>query len=494
MKSILKLNIILLFSLLFSCQSDRITYDLNLDEYVRIALILDNNGDPVAALSKTGNQYVSRYEHSGFGTVNIPVGVTAPSLDSELKVYYSSKFYGDFTDATITPDSFLIFSPEKYWDTIQINFNSRWDTLVWDSILVQLDSTSLFNIKIGYPFGNEAHDHLSVILGDLTLPYTAQSPNSFSLVGTKGESYNFSVIFNNGVSADDLDGIDLLEEDFSDFDYTLVQNPVTTVDEEVSFTLTLDEDLNNEQKTYECQFTIAQLEGYTLTGNTTFNFTKDATNQANNNINVAHHFYDIASDAYNRLYMWIFIDYNNDGNCIWRKTYQHCVPVEVVADHPNAVYNEEDGKYYHAFKLGFDSPNEGRTTNSFGLKYWFNNESTDADVSPGFNILDAMEFYPKDGTSYTEGTVSVVEQDIVITGEGNSHTISIAGEGCYYYLDGSQETYNDSIFEIDLQFEATNKELFGGTQTMQYIMLNRNPGSSEKPDSLMQSCFTPVDL
>ena len=173
-------------------------------------------------------------------------------------------------------------------------------------------------------------------------------------------------------------------------------------------------------------------------------------------------------------------------------------PVVVGKDHPNAILYDDMGTldpaddiYHHAFRIGFNSPNAGRTTNSLNLKRWFENEYTDEDESPGFNIPQALEFYPdNNGTSATSGVVKVVSQDLLISGKQGdgslvAYTLYIEGEGEYMEI-------RDGVFEITLELRVTNMELFGGTRLAKYKIFNTS--DYDDPIDLTEGCFQPMEL
>lgn len=492
---IIKIYIALLFIALTACEDDPrpIYNDDVLGEFVRFAVQLDKNNGFVDGVIEPTHEFVDRYKHGKFSSISIPVAISSSGINSEISVDYTVERFGDFEDFEVSPSQ-LTFNSEKLYDTIQVDFTSRWDTLVRDSIVLQLTKTSDPALSIGYPFGEFANKTFSILLETIVLPYTIPTPNNFALNGKQGESISFTVEFTNGLIASDLENIEILLEENSDFKYTLTHDPVKTGDTEVNYTLTILEELDNDLKYYSCEFSLAEIEGYDKFGNTSIKFEKFPTNLADNKLNTARHFYDVAYDAFNRLYTLFYIDRFKTG-CNWYESSQFVVPVSVSRDHPNAVLHE-DGNYYHAFQIGFKPTNPGRTTNSFGLKSWFDNEYTDEDKSPGFNIKKALEFYPKDGTSATEGTVSVIKQDLLIAARGteNQYTISIAGEGTYHYEANSYQTFMDSIFILDMVLEVTHEALLGGTIKMPYKFMNRNPEKEERPTSTFDTCHYPVKL
>ena len=187
------------------------------------------------------------------------------------------------------------------------------------------------------------------------------------------------------------------------------------------------------------------------------------------------------------------MDYNNDGECDWTKFNTFTYPVEVPKEHPSAVLFDDQGTadtsddvYHHAFRVGFNSPNLGRTTNSFNLKRLFENEYGDADKSPGFNIPQALEFYPEDGTSTTKGTVRIIPQDIILSNKTDkAYTIFLEGEGTY-------EEVSPGIFLLKFGMKLSNNELFGGTIEVPQVMYNTS--NDFDLENLTEDCYQQIDL
>ena len=168
-------------------------------------------------------------------------------------------------------------------------------------------------------------------------------------------------------------------------------------------------------------------------------------------------------------------------------------PVLVTKDNENAILysdrgtaNPNDDIYHDAFKIGFNVSSGTNTVNSFGLKRWFSNESNTAAISPGFNITSALEFFPANGNSKTEGTVLVIPQDITIGSSAtNTHVIAISGEGTYKEI-------SNGLYEISFELKLTNDKLFGGTVSTQYRIYNSR--TYPKPAALSIPCPKEVTL
>ena len=187
------------------------------------------------------------------------------------------------------------------------------------------------------------------------------------------------------------------------------------------------------------------------------------------------------------------MDANSDGVCKWQRYFAFTYPVIVDKEHPHAVlYDDlgteaiEDDIYHHAFQIGFNSPIAKNTTNSFNLKRWFSNESTSAANSPGFNIQQALEFFPDNGNNNEKGYVKVVEQELTIAERnGDSYVIKMSGDGRYHKL-------SESLFEISLTLQLENEALFGGAIQSTYKIYN----SSNYPGAITieENCLQPYEL
>jgi hypothetical protein len=317
------------------------------------------------------------------------------------------------------------------------------------------------------------------------------------ITGLEDETLEFDIEFPDGFFPDELSGIELIEPGLPDFQYTLNQLPFSIDDTKITYRLTVNEPLDNDLETYLATFMLNEIPDYHLAGNEKFTIIKPENIPRDVSLNTAAHFYDL-EDGFYRTYGELWFDFNKNDTCDWGSFNQFTFPVEVPADHPNAVLYSDQGTidpdddiYHHAFRIGFNSPNVGRTTNSFNLKRWFDNDYTDADESPGFNIPQALEFYPDNGgTSATSGTVKVIAQDLITSGKNgdgslNTYTISIEGDGEYIEI-------SSGIFEISLELRATNNELFGGTRTATYKIFNTP--DYEEPIELSDDCFQPMEL
>ena len=168
----------------------------------------------------------------------------------------------------------------------------------------------------------------------------------------------------------------------------------------------------------------------------------------------------------------------------------NCITSINIDNGPN-TFLSAGAKAFNPFingEIGFNAfANPTSTTNSFNLKRWFNGESISSVNSPGFNIPTAIEFFPENGNSLTNGRALIIPQFLTIAGRnGNSYNIAISGEGTYSEI-------STGLFEIALELRATNDDLFGGTVTSEYRLYSNN--SYTEPDPLTtNNCITETDL
>ncbi len=493
MKVIIKIffPLILAFSIIIGCDSDQIIGESTYDgaAYLRFYLVTDSNGDIVdEGIIQNGQIPTSEYTHNSIKNINIPVAITYPEIADNITADYAITASGDFSDYTISPEQ-LSFGPDNIIDTITISFNERWSSEE-NSIDFELTQCSDPNVHIGQLNNIVQNNTLKVNLGSVYTTSTF-STNRLEIKGEAGEQIEFEVLFDNGFLPSEINDYTLFNE-IKGFEYSL-EKVIDDNNESITYIMTLSNDIQNDEVSYTTTLSLNEDSPYAPTGNTTLQIVKPLNIARDNAIYTSANFYNL-NDPYYRTYGENWLWNSSNEACGWQAFNAFTYPVVVDKDDDNAILysdngteDESDDIYHHAFRIGFNTNNAGRTTNAFNLKRWFNNESTDEDVSPGFNIPEALEFYPKDGISETEGTVLVIPQIITVSSkEGNSHNISISGEGTYAEI-------SSGLFEITLEFRATNVELFGGTQVSYYKIYNSNSYGGD-PEAIDYGCVEPVDL
>jgi len=480
----------LLMLVLWGCEyQERPEYSDAVGRYVRFNLIVDADGRIIPP-GKMAPDEVSteHYIQRTVNTLKIPVSLTSEPLSEEVQVWFSYDTTGPYSAFTIEPANVLSFNGTKLSDTIILDYHERWDAEQENKFVFTIDSVSDPTIHIGNLNQVEPNDSLVITLEELFLRYSFPVKNQLEILGQEGETMVIDVEFPDGFFPPEVEGNELVIPGFSDFEYTLEQLEYDDDDTKISYLITLDEELDDEMATYRASFELKELDRYNLAGNNMFSVTKWENVPRDVSLNTAAHFLDPSDNNY-RTYGEQWIDYMDRDSCRWYPFFAFTTPVEVSADHPNAVLYDDQGTqdplddiYHHAFRIGFVSPNAGGglTTNPFNMKRWFDNESSDSDNSPGFNIPQALEFYPDDnGTSATSGIVKVIEQDLIIGGKQEdgsikTYTIRIEGEGEYYEL-------GNSIFEVELELRVTNNELFGGTISAYYRIFNTSEYDEPSP-------------
>ncbi|WP_297089916.1 hypothetical protein [uncultured Draconibacterium sp.] len=461
--------------------------------FIRFQLVVNNDGQPVEEGTLVQNADIAKsINYAQKQALKIPVSLTSEPLVNNVTATFSTNVSGSFSAFEITPTETLNFSGKKLNDTITINFNERWFKDDNNSIKLKLESVSDNGIALGFPNPSDPYNELTISLDELALTYKMQDENMLLLNGDMGEEVFFDVLFPEGFFVNEVAGVELVNEVRSDFDYSIEQHEINEDENKVTYKLTLNESLDVDIFSYTAKIELNDLEYYKIAGNSSITFVKPENVDRDLELNTAAYFYNL-SDPFYRTYGETWMDYNKDGECDWTAWNVFTYPVVVDASHPDAILyddngtsNPDDDIYHHAFRIGFNSPNAGRTTNSFNLKRILDNEYTDADKSPGFNVPQALEFYPADGTSASNGFVKVVAQEIILSNkEDKSYQIAIEGEGTYTDI-------GNGIFKIEFEFRMTNAELFGGTTSRKFLLYNTK--EYDDPAPLTEECHKPVDM
>lgn len=488
------IHILLFLIVVGACEEhNREIYTNSDGRFVRFNFMVDKNELPVNPKEINPNaSVVSFYEHKLKQDILIPVSITSEPLSNEVKVYYSVETIGDYSGATISPLHVLTYNGTQLNDTIKVEFTERWDANN-TSLLFKIDSVSDAEIEIGIPGNKDKHAQFEIQLSQLYLNYSFQANNNIEIVGSDCEEVQFEILFPDGFFASELKNKEIFSVLESNFMFNIHTLPLDSATDRITAVLTLEENIDIDAFSFKTVLQLNTLENYNLAGNNKLTITKPERVFRNNAVNTASNFYNLKDGLY-RTYGETWMDYNKDDTCEWRSYNTFTYPVVVASTHPNAILYDDKGTtdtnddvYHHAFRIGFNSPNLGRTTNSFNLKRLLANNYTDSDLSPGFNISEALEFYPTNGTSKTDGLVRVIAQDLVISSKSpyTSYTISISGDGEYHEI-------ADGIFEISFELRIYNETLFGGTRATKFKLYNTP--DYEDPENLSDGCFMPVNL
>ncbi|MCW3786564.1 hypothetical protein [Plebeiibacterium sediminum] len=496
MKAITKILIplILLLAIVWGCESEQIIGETIYDgpSFLRFYLITNSNDEPIGEDElEIGKEPTEELVYQSLKPLKIPVSLTYPKLNKDVHVKFSTNINGDYNQFTITPTEELNFNSSNLLDTITISFHERWNTSINHSIEFELTECDDNTVSLGQLNDYIKNKTLSVTLGKVVTT-SSFSTNRVEINGEAGEQIEFEVLFNNGFLPQEIEALDLFSE-IKGFEYTLERIIEDDNNESIKYIMTITNDIQNDEVTYTTTLALNDGTVYEPTGNTILQIVKPLNIARDKAVFTSANFYDL-SNPYYKTYGENWFWSSSDNICKWKAFNAYTFPVVVEKDDDNAILysdngteDESDDIYHHAFRIGFRDINDNRTTNSFSLKNWFNNESTSPELSPGLNIPEALEFYPKDGVSETEGAVLVIPQIITISNrEGISHNISISGEGTYQEI-------SPGLFEISLEFKATNEELFDGTRVSYYKIYNSRSYGGD-PDPIDNGCIEPIDL
>lgn len=485
-KIIAVLSIIII--LFHSCSKDDYRLDSkNVDPFVRFNFLTTSAGIPLEYPTvNTGLLPVSTFENKSVKTLKVPVTLTSTTLKSPVTVSFSSVTSGDINSYSMAPENELVFEGNKLTDTIFVSFDKRWKDK--QTITLKLENASDPLVHIGNLNTQAPHNIFTINLGEAATSYTFPE-NQFTIKGEVGEKVDFKVNFPNGFIPSEIENLEIFSF-LNGFDYSLTHDEYGDNRSFITYHLTLLEDIQNDDAEYKTEITLKTGSNYIANGNTILTIKKPVKTPRDVLANPASKFYDLnISNFLTYGVNWL----DRSGTCVWQAFNAQTYPVVVTKDNPNAVLysdkgtaNPNDDIYHDAFKIGFRPPSGTNTVNSFNLKRWFTNPSSTAANSPGFNINPALEFFPENGNSKTNGTVLVIPQYIKIAGtNGNSHTIAIEGEGTYKEI-------STGLFEISFELKLTNEKLFGGTVTGKYKIYNKNTFPTVAP--LDEPCRTAIDL
>jgi len=485
-KIISALSIIaLLFS---SCLKDDYKLESkNIEPFILFNFMANDAGTPLEYPAVSTNIIPSAvYENKSVKTLKVPVTLSSAILKTAVKANFSTVNTGDPDTFTIEPVSELLFQGNKLTDTIYFSFDKRWKEK--QTITLKLESISDSNIHIGNLNTATPNDIFTINLGEVVTPYTFPVKD-FNIKGQMGETITFKVNFPNGFVPSEIDETSIFKF-VNGFEYSLTHDDYGDNRSSITYHLTLLEDIQNDDVRYETKISLATTTNYIATGNITLTIAKPIKSPRDIQANPASKFYDLSNQFY-LTYGENWFD--KSGTCAWQAFNAFTFPVVVNKDTDGAIFysdkgtaNPNDDVYHHAFKIGFNVVTGTSTTNSFNLKRWFTNEATASASSPGFSITSALEFFPDNGNSKTNGKVLVIPQDITIAGTNkNSYIIAISGDGTYKEISAG-------LFEISFELKLTNDKLFGGTVSGQYKIYNNKTYPKIAP--LSKDCPKEVTL
>ncbi|PQJ76791.1 hypothetical protein [Polaribacter glomeratus] len=488
MKVIKHLFFGLLVLVIFSCENDdskRFNGENN--SFVRFFLLVDSNNNVLEFPEKNGNLLAkTTYQKDNLKTLKIPVAITTANIKNPINVTFNTSVTG-IDNYSITPINSLSFTNEKRIDTIFIKLNERWDLSKNPQIKLELTSVSDANIILGTPNTQIQNKELTIGFKETAFSYLFNI-NRKEISGKLNETFNFSVLFPNGFIASDIENIPLFSQP-STFNYSVVRKPITK-ENEVEFTLTVNENINDDVS-LNAFLSLLDIPNYKKGTNESLQINKPI--KIDRDGNPAANFYNTSDVFYRLRGEYWRPDTDIPGKCEWFATNIFSVPVVVNKTAANAVFisdnntpnNENDDIYHHRFKIGFKS-STGLGVNVFAIRSLVNGISS---KSPGLTLIESIEFFPTNGNSTTGGKMAVIAQNLILirTSDNKSFSVPISGSGTYKILDAATNLWRMD-FEITYDFSQVN-----GTIITLPMVYNNLPGQPE-PDLPNSNCYEMINL
>ena len=495
MKAINYLYTFLVCGLLYTCANDDIdkTFTSSDDQFVRFFMLVDNNNEVLEYPQISGGLIpVETYTKTDLRTLKIPVALSVAEITEDITADFQYSFTGnlDETDFEILPNSnSIIFSEGKLIDTIVVNQKTRITDSNTGKLNLELTSVNNPNVSIGINNNEAPNKTLEISLNPTEGIIMLFEKSREEIQGLAGETFDFKVLFPNGFIASEVDGVNLFGIT-SAFDIDIVQQPLTADNTEIVYTATINEDLP-EDSSFDSLLNLIDIEGYTQGAITCYQISKPI--QIERSGNPAANFYDLSDPFFRLRGDYWRVDNEDPDGCEWFNHNIFSVPVIVAADDPNGILYDDRGTtdtsddiYHHRYKIGFVSPNAPIGTNPFAMRNLLVGEAVS---SPGFNLTEAIEFFPENGDSLTGGAIAVVSQKAVVirTADDMAFNIPLSGSGTYELVDEATNLWRMHI-NVTYDFSAID----GSTHTIPIVLYNQ-PGQPD-PELSSSSCFEPIEL
>jgi hypothetical protein len=480
-----------------SCEDDKALPETTLEEsFVRFSFKLTQNGDILEFPQQTlSAQEVGEYTLQKRDTLKIPVIASSrDELEQSVTADFETVFSSDFIQQNfeIFPENLqLQFSKTQPSDTIYVLPKARFENLNQESIRFRLTAVSNPEFSIGYDRSILQLDEFVLNIGN-TQPVTyALEEKNFNLNGNAGESVSFDVIFDQLVGQTEIEGLDFLNTEFiqfpcdeglaAEFEFDINQSSIQGLGKNLSYTLTLTEEAPNFGATLNINLIDVNDPGFERQGNTlivattpqeTITRTGDPASNWYNANNIFHRTFGKA---------WYF-DSDNDLECEWADFATFTRPVDVD---PGSEF--DNGQGYHKYKIGFRNIIANPSgnvigTNPFNFRRFYNGAST---LSPAYNQLESIEFFPENGNNPDQGSVRVIAQTLVFLVDENDvevqYNIPVCGSGTYEF------NAAENRWEMFVTLIA-DETAIGGSDNAEKKMFIYSENVSEDPPLLNEDC------
>lgn len=486
---------VLLFSLL-ACEDEALPEATLEESFVRFSFKVSQNNDvlvfPQQSLSAIE---IGEYTFTKRDTIRIPVIASSrDQLDESLEVEFQTEFSSEFiqNNFEIFPENLsLQFSENLPTDTIKVVPLTRFENLNQEFIKFNLTSVSNSEFSLGYNREFLPLNEFTLNIGN-TQPVTyALEDKIFNLDGEAGESIQFDVIFDQLVSQDEIEGLEFLSTEFiqfacdeglgADFAFDIVQTPIESSSKNLTFNLSLTEDAPGFGTTLNINLIPVDTPNFERQGNTliTASTPEEPVTRTGD---PASNWYN-AGNIFHRTFgkAWYF-DADNDQVCEWQDFATFTRPVDVE---PGSEF--DNGQGFHQYKIGFRNIIANPSgniigTNPFNFRRYYDGAST---LSPAYNQLESIEFFPENGSNPNQGSLKVISQTLVFLVDENDvevqYSIPICGSGTYSF-DAAENRW-----EMFLTIIA-DETAIGGSPDAEKKMYIYSENVSEDPPLLNEDC------
>lgn len=479
-----------------ACEDDKALPETTLeDSFVRFSFQVNQNDEVLVYPDRSpSTSELGDYTFQKRDTLRIPVVASSKDeWNDNLTVDFSAVFSSTFIEQNfqIFPESrSLQFSKTSPTDTITVIPFSRFENLNQEKITFNITSVSNPAFSLGYDRGFLPLDEFTLNIGDTQpIAYALENVN-FNLNGEAGESINFDVIFDQLVTQTDVDGLDFLSTEFvqfacdeglaAEFEFEINQSPIEGVSKRINFSLSLTEDAPGFGTNLNIRLNDVGNPNFERQGNTLISVnTPEETvmrsgDPASNWYNATNIFYRTFGKA------WYFNE--TDQACDWQNFATFTRPVDVT---PGSEF--DNGQGFHKYKIGFRNvianPNGNVIgTNPFNLRRYYDGASA---LSPAYNQLESIEFFPENGNNPNQGSVKVVSQTLVFIVDENDvdveYTIPMCGSGTYNF--NAAENRWEMFVTI-----ITDETAIGGSNNAEKKMFIYSENVSDDPPLLNEDC------
>jgi hypothetical protein len=478
---------LILVAIVFTNCTQHDTAELGIP-FVRFRLLVNSNGQILQF--PTVNQSIvetAEFEQVNLNTIKIPVVLSGPLQETPTDVFYEVISEGNFSEFTVSPENKITIQAGTLIDTLRISFQNRWSQTESNSIKIRITGTSNPAIQIGWPNETRKMNEITINLGNLEQTRYFFNQNLYNLAGTLNEELLIPISFSQPVTNSMIGDFDFIHPTFevlslcdgegAVFDYSLEKLPFEDGATTIFYKLKL-----LETNPFASNLKLSLNTG--LTDVVVFGI-----NQVNifkpifivRQGDVATNFYNV-SDALYRTFgkAWYFNPSTN--SCDWSNFNTFVKPVPVP---PGSEFDNGNG--FHKYRIGFVANTPPVGTNPFDLRRYYAGTRV---TSPAFNIIQAIEFFPENGNSTTQGTVKVVPQTLTFIKTSNDAVVNVpvCGSGNYFF----DSTNNRWVIYVELHCDET--QINGNNNVIKPMYIYSNNNNFVDPPALSIPCPTRLNL